>query len=297
MQQKPPTPAVINWHVTEACNYRCGYCYAHWDRPSRTEVIRDAGATRALLGELYMHFRARSGGAQPRLNIAGGEPLLHRARLLPVLRLAREIGFEVSMISNGSALDLPLLRALAPELSMLGLSLDAARPEVLAQIGRVDRHGRVLDLDALARALETVRDECADWTLKLNTVVCAPNWQEDLSGLVRRLAPARWKVLRALPVVSRALEVSDAQFGAFVERHRALSSVMVVEDHADMEGSYIMVDPLGRFFQNRPGAFGYDYSPPILEAGAGRAFAQIGWSALKFARRYTPAPAAAEVCA
>ena len=38
MQQKPPTPAVINWHVTEACNYRCGYCYAHWDRPSRTEV-------------------------------------------------------------------------------------------------------------------------------------------------------------------------------------------------------------------------------------------------------------------
>ena len=104
-------------------------------------------------------------------------------------------------------------------------------------------------------------------------------------------------MLRALPVVSRALEVSDAQFGAFVERHRALSSVMVVEDHADMEGSYIMVDPLGRFFQNRPGAFGYDYSPPILEAGAGRAFAQIGWSALKFARRYTPAPADAEVCA
>ena len=36
---------------------------------------------------------------------------------------------------------------------------------------------------------------------------------------------------------------------------------------------------------------------PILEAGAGRAFAQIGWSAMKFARRYTPAPADAEVCA
>ncbi len=21
-------PIVINWHVTEACNYHCGYCYA-----------------------------------------------------------------------------------------------------------------------------------------------------------------------------------------------------------------------------------------------------------------------------
>lgn len=21
---------VINWHITEACNYRCRYCYAHW---------------------------------------------------------------------------------------------------------------------------------------------------------------------------------------------------------------------------------------------------------------------------
>ena len=183
MKPKPPTPAVINWHVTEACNYRCGYCYAHWDRPSRTEVIRDAGATRALLGELYMHFRARSGGAQPRLNIAGGEPLLHRARLLPVLRLAREIGFEVSMISNGSALDLPLLRALASELSMLGLSLDAARPEVLAQIGRVDRHGRVLDLDALAARCrrcatraQTGRSSSTPWSARPTGRRICPAW-------------------------------------------------------------------------------------------------------------------------
>ncbi|NRT58064.1 viperin family antiviral radical SAM protein [Sphaerotilus uruguayifluvii] len=292
-----PAQTVLNWHVTEACNYRCGYCYAHWERPSKTELIRDAAATRALLAELYMHFAGRSGARPPRLNIAGGEPLLHQGRLLPLLKLARAIGFEVSMISNASLLDAPMLTALTGELSMLGLSLDAARPEVLAQIGRVDRHGRTLDLDRLAEAVAQARQAHPHWTLKLNTVVCAPNWQDDLGDLVRRLAPSRWKVLRALPVVSQALEVSDAQFQAFVERHRALSSVMVVEDHADMQGSYIMIDPLGRFFQNRPGAFGYDYSPPILEAGAGAAFAQIGWSALKFARRYTPAAAAAEVCA
>lgn len=42
-------PIVINWHVTEACNYHCGYCYAKWQRVDRTDLIRDAAATEALL--------------------------------------------------------------------------------------------------------------------------------------------------------------------------------------------------------------------------------------------------------
>jgi radical S-adenosyl methionine domain-containing protein 2 len=122
--------------------------------------------------------------------------------------------------------------------------------------------------------------------LKINTVVCSANWQEDLSGLIRALAPERWKVLRMLPVVSGELDVTDAQFNAFVDRHRLLSDVMVVEDNDDMVGSYIMVDPTGRFFQNRTGASGYDYSPSILDVGAGEAFSRIGWSAMKFEGRY-----------
>lgn len=56
-----------------------------------------------------------------------------------------------------------------------------------------------------------------------------------------------------------------------------------------MLGSYIMVDPMGRFFRNRVGAGGYDYSPPILQVSVAQAFAQMGWSALKFERRYRSA--------
>lgn len=61
---------------------------------------------------------------------------------------------------------------------------------------------------------------------------------------------------------------------------------MSIEDTEHMTGSYIMVDPSGRFFQNRKGAAGYDYSPPILEVGAKAAFETIGWSAVKFQARY-----------
>ena len=128
-------PFVINWHVTQACNFHCGYCYAQWQpRGHQMDLIRDPAATRVLLESLYGRFSTRV--ASPRLNFAGGEPLLHPERLLMAVRTARSIGFDVSLISNGSRLSASLMARLVPELSLLGLSIDAVRPEVLAAIGR-----------------------------------------------------------------------------------------------------------------------------------------------------------------
>lgn len=280
------SPVVINWHVTEACNYRCSYCYAKWQRPDRAELIRDPGATTALLQSLHSHFEPTAGGLRPRLNFAGGEPLLHADRVVSAMRIARSIGFDVSIITNGSRLNERAVADLAPEMSLLGLSIDAVAPAVLAAIGRQDRHAQQLDLGLLSQHVAQARRVNPALALKINTVVCSANWREDLSGVISDLAPQRWKVLRMLPVVGRDLEVSDMQFRAFIERHCSLKCVMSVEDNDNMVGSYIMVDPTGRFFQNRSGASGYDYSPPILDVGAAEAFSRIGWSALKFDGRY-----------
>ena len=279
-------PIVINWHVTESCNYQCGYCYAKWQGLDQKDLIRDPAATTALLQSLHAHFVSAASGPRPRLNFAGGEPLLHGRHLISAMRIARSIGFDVSIITNGHLLNERLVADLAPELSLLGLSIDALAPTALAAIGRQDRRARQLDLDALARHVAQARRINPALMLKINTVVCSANWQEDLSDAISGLAPTRWKVLRMLPVVNRDLEVSDMQFRAFIDRHASLEHVISIEDNDDLVGSYIMVDPSGRFFQNRAGSSGYDYSPPILEVGAGDAFARIGWSALKFAGRY-----------
>jgi radical S-adenosyl methionine domain-containing protein 2 len=61
---------------------------------------------------------------------------------------------------------------------------------------------------------------------------------------------------------------------------------MCVEDNDDMVQSYIMVDPHGRFFQNRTGQTGYDYSASIIDVGALAAFESMKWSAQKFSARY-----------
>jgi radical S-adenosyl methionine domain-containing protein 2 len=277
-------PIVINWHVTEACNYRCGYCYAKWERPSRADLIRDLGAAQALLESLYSHFG--TGVAKPRINFAGGEPLLLGERLVTTIELARTIGFDVSLISNGSLLSERRVSQLAPHLSLLGLSIDSVRPEVLAAIGRQSRSSCQVDFATLVQLVARARRINPLLNLKINTVVCAANWKDDLADAIRDLSPRRWKLLRMLPVVSHELEVTAAQFSAFVERHRSLADVMSVEDAEDMTESYIMVDPSGRFFQNRKETSGYDYSPPIIEVGAKEAFASIGWSAVKFQARY-----------
>ena len=126
----------------------------------------------------------------------------------------------------------------------------------------------------------------AAMALKINTVVNEANWQEDLVPLISDLAPTRWKVQRMLPVLTNELALCDDQFQAFVDRHRALEGIMCVEDNDDMVQSYIMVDPHGRFFQNRVIGAGYEYSPPIIEMGAMAAFDRMTWSAEKFAARY-----------
>ncbi len=286
IHQSIASPIVINWHVTEACNFRCRYCYAKWQQPDSRELIRDPEATTALLGALYAGFAERAASRHLRLNFAGGEPLLHAGRVATAMEKARASGFHVSLITNGSRLTADVAERIAPHLSMLGISMDATTSTANARIGRADGRGIQVDIAGLMDRIALMRQINPAMTLKINTVVNEANWQDDLTPLISGLTPARWKVLRMLPVVTGELAVSNAQFRAFVDRHRTLADIMCVEDNGDMVQSYIMVDPHGRFFQNRADGPGYDYSRPIIDVGALAAFDRMRWSADRFASRY-----------
>jgi radical S-adenosyl methionine domain-containing protein 2 len=289
---------VINWHITEACNYRCDYCYAKWkDAPSPRELIHDATQTEALIGELYRFF-ASGNSTNPlwsqihwkklRLNLAGGEPLLHHRKLPRVIRHAREVGFEVSLITNASRLTANMMAELVPHLSWLGISLDSAYAETNKNIGRIEGRGKMLELEMLAMALHTARAKHPQLKLKLNTVVNRLNVAEDFSLIIARFAPDKWKVLRMLPVVTDALAISDDAFTAFVARHQHFAALLCAEDNHEMRESYLMVDPYGRFFQNggQKDEGGYSYSQPILVDGAASAFGSVQFAPDRFRARY-----------
>lgn len=296
----PPHPLsrqlVINWHVTEACNYACRYCYSKWTKGyTGRELIHDEQRTSRLIEQLRSFF-APCNVANPlakvfpwtsiRLSLAGGEPLLYPQQIVQVARMAHKLGFDVSIITNASRLSINLMNELSGILSILGISLDSADSTRNRAIGRHNRNGHSLQIDALAKIIASGRKADPALCLKINTVVNAINHEENMLPLIRRLAPQKWKILRMLPTVTKELAVSDAQFAAFVHRHSELGLPMCVEDNVDMTRSYIMIDPHGRFFQNSADRQGYDYSLPIPDVGAARAFDQIQFSADKYLGRY-----------
>ena len=199
--QHDPCQLVINWHLTEACNYSCRYCYARWDgQIDERELIHDSHRTQRMLAHLARFFspdneanplRREMDWASVRLNLAGGEPLLYRQRTLDVVNMAHKLGFDVSMISNGSHFDRPSLEALAPNLSLLGISLDSAQQSVNRAIGRVDRQGRLLAQDDLVDVLGKARTLNPAMRLKINTVVNALNCEKDMGAMIRQLSPDR----------------------------------------------------------------------------------------------------------
>lgn len=289
---------VVNWHVTEACNYQCRYCYSAWQREARQlDVVRDETASFALLQALWEFFRPDN-MANPlhqtlrwshvRLSIAGGEALLYPRQVLAIARQARQLGMRVSLITNGSLLpEGDALVELAQQLCILGLSLDSFSSARNLAIGRADAKGRHLTLEAVAQQFEQARAANPALLVKINTVVNASNVDENLLPALAVLQPDRWKVLRMLPVVNRELAVDDAEFAGFVTRHAAMGGRMSVEDNGDMLGSYVMIDPQGRFFQNGTGKAGsYFYSRPIIPQNVHQAFASIPFSAQRFAARY-----------
>jgi len=291
---------VINWHITEVCNYHCEYCYAKWhQKDDLRELIHNPEKSSLLLKKLYEYFQPNNplnplskhlSWNSVRLNIAGGEPTLYKEKLLYILKEAKDAGFETSIISNGSQFsDLDFVSSLSNTVSLLGVSIDSIHPEVNRIIGREDRKTKQLDMSTLTKALLLAREVNPDITIKLNSVINHSNYLSDMNTMIEGLQPDKWKVLRMLPVISDALMVSDEEFDVFIKRHASVSKFMVVEDNKDMTESYIMLDPLGRFFQNSPENKDntYSYSSSILSATVDDAFQAINFSAEKFLGRYS----------
>lgn len=95
------------------------------------------------------------------------------------------------------------------------------------------------------------------------------------------LKPVRWKILRMLPVESqndkaKELFPTDKEYDLFIRNNKEQaekSGIKVVsEGNEDMTGSYLMIAPDGRFFNNVEGK--HNFSKPILETGIEKALEQ-----------------------
>ena len=133
-----------------------------------------------------------------------------------------------------------------------------------------------------------------DVRLKINTVVTQDQlrrgtWREFIANA----RPERWKLFQVLPVRGQ----NDGLVDSLVVTRRGIRSirgaqsitlspcgiVVVPESNDLMTGSYVMVDPAGRFFDNVAGA--HVYSRPINQVGVDAALREVSVDSDKFQLR------------
>lgn len=282
---------VINWHLTEVCNYGCKYCFAKWGRPN--ELHRSEQEIVKLLDRLADYFikgtptlKEELGYESVRLNFAGGEPMMLGNTFITALMQAKQRGFKTSTITNGHYLIHNKLNLPKNTLDMIGISFDSQSLETRRKIGRKDRKGNSFGAGDLKQALANLTLSQRGIKTKINTVVSSLNMYEDFSQLITELNPYKWKILHVMPYGDDELLVSKEQFASFVERHSGLGLPIYAESNSAMTESYLMINPQGRFYQNSANEVGYKYSDSINLCGVEKALFQIEFNPRTFASRY-----------
>lgn len=277
---------VVNLHVTERCNYGCSFCFGKWELANDNALVfEDIHTAQELVLDLMSICPpVPLERAHVRFNFVGGEPAL-LGSLPELVSFCRGIGVSTSFVSNGLMLRRFTPRWLSINFDIAGLSIDSSSKRTNLTIGRSTRSGATLNLAEIsAQVLEL---KSLGTCIKVNTVVSATNQAEDLTAVIRTLRPDKWKIFQMLPVYGSQDAVNAEEFSNFIVRHIEFKDIICTEDNEEMTASYVMIDPLGRFFwRDEDSAIGYHFSHPILVVGAAKAFSECTVIWERYVHRY-----------
>lgn len=207
--------------VTRRCDLACSHCYNVWK--SGSEVLPELST--AALGDLLA--KALEECDTRHVAFSGGEPTL-RPDLEDLVRLARQRGASVTLITHGQGLDEPRIQSLAEAgVSLFELSLNgstAARHD--AVVGRPGSFARTTHAAALlgkhllpvALAFVARSDNVEDWPATLELGI-ALGVRRFLFNRYNPGGPGHGEPTRLMPSLTQlrlALEISNR----LAERYR-----------------------------------------------------------------------------
>ncbi|MDE2816900.1 MAG: viperin family antiviral radical SAM protein [Chloroflexota bacterium] len=274
----------VNYHLWKPCNMKCGFCFATF------QDIHSNILPKGHLGreDCLSVVESLAQAGFRKINFAGGEPTL--CPWLPdLIRWAKILGLTTSVVTNGSRITAEWLKSVNGSLDWVALSIDSVNPSTLSRTGRETRSGPMSEHDYL-RAIDILKQHLV--RVKINTVVTQGNLQENLADFILKARPERWKLLQVLPVKGQndhtvgKFVVSTYEFDDYVRSNRwveAYGITVVPENNDLMTGSYVMVDPAGRFFDNVAGD--HTYSRSIIKGGVEEALRDVSVDPEKFLSR------------
>ncbi|MBI2187726.1 MAG: radical SAM protein [Acidobacteria bacterium] len=184
---------IVHLHPTRLCNLACRHCY------SESSPQRAAALDPVVVGDALARLRDEGYAV---VSLSGGEPLLYRS-LRAVVERAKELGFRVTMVSNGLLAEradsvLSLVDAVAISFDGLAGSHNEIR-------GRADAFERAC---AAVRRLAAVgRPVGAAISLTRAAIPELPDLADHLTGL-----GARALQIRPVARAGRARELGEATF-------------------------------------------------------------------------------------
>lgn len=271
----------INYHLWEPCNMRCGFCFATF-QDVKQSILPKGHLPKTESLEVITKI-AEAGFKK--ITFAGGEPLL--CPWLPdLIKQAKLLGMTTMIVTNGTKLTDDFLKENKPYLDWIAISIDSLKDDSNIKTGRAIVGKKVINENTYKQLVSKIK--AYGYGLKINTVVTKINYKEDLSSFIAYAKPKRWKVLQVLPVEGQnntkidAYTITKEAFSYFLEQHKTIQT-LVPEYNDAIKGSYVMVDPAGRFFDNVGAA--YNYSKPILEVGVQDALSMVNYNNEKFINR------------
>lgn len=228
------TRYVVNLHILEQCNYKCKYCFAHYE----SNKILSLDQWKLIVDNVSESISVK------RFNIAGGEPLLY-PKLNELISYINSKGIPVSIITNGVLLSESFIEINSNAIDTIGISIDSFSEKTLNNLGCKTARGEILTKERLQFLSSKIKE--ANIKLKINTVVNRENYNELISNDLIHMNLDRWKVLKMKHFKNDSfdnsqLSITDNEFKHFLKRNNNLKNTVIEES---MSNSYIIIDAQG----------------------------------------------------
>jgi radical S-adenosyl methionine domain-containing protein 2 len=273
----------VNFHLWEPCNFKCKFCFATF-QDVRKSILPKGHLPKADALKIIDKL-AEAGFSK--ITFVGGEPTLC-PWIGDLIVHAKINGMTTMIVSNGIKMNEKFFNDVAGFLDWAVLSIDSTDPFLNKRIGRAQGKTNP-DKQYYEDKIRLIKSY--NVRLKINTVINKINYLDnELGQFIQMIKPERWKIFQALRVEGQndanfdEMRITNEQFYYYLQNNKVKSlNYAVIEENEDMQGTYMMVDPAGRFFDNTKGY--YTYSKPILEVGIESALNEITYDFDRFVER------------
>ncbi len=273
----------VNYHLWEPCNMRCKFCFAPFYDAKKLLPKGHLPKEQSL--QLVQNLATFG---FEKITFAGGEPTLC-PWISDLIYEAKKFGMTTMVVTNGSNLSENFLEQNREVLDWVIISVDSLSEETNLKSGRTLNGKKVYRKEDYFHWVDQIRNY--GYRLKINTVVHQLNYQEVMHEIIEYARPERWKVFQVLPVIGEndqhidEFVITDEMFNTFIKNHYGFQEkgILVKESNCEMKDSYVMVDPAGRFYNNKNGF--QEYSRSILDNTVDNTYREMNYNSQNFIKR------------